>query len=502
MKNRGQALIPVLFVVLILTALAVTMTTTAHREVRAAANQINDTQQYLIARGAIQYAAASLMQATNGGCTYPQLTPPPDTDSNGWTQIGDGWYKVDIIDTSSRVNINIADAATLAKLPPCQTDPSLAANIIDWRDTDDNPTTIQGVTGSESDYYQGLSPAYSAKNAPFDSIEELLLVKGFTPQLLYGVNGQIPTLPVSEVDANGNPISTTRAAKSRQAAGGAGQGASTAIDTTASTTPFSELITTYSKEINYAADGTKRLDVKTASTATLTTLLTNAGVTARDARTLLNTFASQKANVTSLGDLLGKTDGAGGQLVAPWSRAILQKVADNLTVGAAATNDGVLNINTAAPEALATLAGMDQTLYALILQLRQQNTTFTTVNDLFTGSTFTAAQLKTLYGKVCAKSSVYLIRVKVRMSGSARTYAAQAVVELAAPNAATTGQTASQVAQSASNSSSTSAATPPPPVLPSLLQFREVPRSPGWTSWLRAPSLYTNGSSGGSIGSP
>ena len=417
-RNSGQALIPVVFVVLILTALAVTITTTARREMRAASNQIIEAQQYFIARGAIQYAAASLQSATNGGCTSPQLTQPPDTDANGWTQLGDGWYKVDIVDTASRVNINTVDSATLAKLPPCQLDPSLAANIIDWRDADDTATTIQGVTGAESDYYQTLTPPYSAKNAAFDSVEELLLVKGFTPALLYGVNGQIPTLPVSEVDANGNPIApstiASRAAKSRQAAGGAQGAASTAIDTSQSTTPFSELITTYSKELNYAADGTKRIDVKTASNSALTTMLTTAGIAQRDAQRLVTAFAAQKTNVTSLGDLLGKTDGRGRELVSAWPRTTLAKIADNLTVGATPSNVGVLNINTAAPEAMATMTGMDQTLYALLTQLRQQNTNFITVNDLFTGTTFTAAQLRVLFGKVCTKSSVYIIRVRVR----------------------------------------------------------------------------------------
>src|SRR5207248_8062397 len=38
----------------------------------------------------------------------------------------------------------------------------------------------------ESNYYQTLNPPYNAKNGPLDSLDELLLVKGVTPQLLYG----------------------------------------------------------------------------------------------------------------------------------------------------------------------------------------------------------------------------------------------------------------------------------------------------------------------------
>jgi type II secretory pathway component PulK len=57
-------------------------------------------------------------------------------------------------------------------------------SILDWRDTDDSPR----VAGAESDYYQGLNPPYYAKNAPFDNLAELLLVKGVTPEMYWGIS--------------------------------------------------------------------------------------------------------------------------------------------------------------------------------------------------------------------------------------------------------------------------------------------------------------------------
>src|SRR6185295_13171549 len=52
--------------------------------------------------------------------------------------------------------------------------PAIVDGILDWVDRDDNPH----VNGAESDYYQGLTPPYNAKNGPFDDISELLLTKG------------------------------------------------------------------------------------------------------------------------------------------------------------------------------------------------------------------------------------------------------------------------------------------------------------------------------------
>lgn len=54
--------------------------------------------------------------------------------------------------------------------------------IVDWIDTDDK----ESDHGVESSYYQTLEEPYSAKNGPIYNIEELLLIRGITPELFYG----------------------------------------------------------------------------------------------------------------------------------------------------------------------------------------------------------------------------------------------------------------------------------------------------------------------------
>jgi type II secretory pathway component PulK len=56
--------------------------------------------------------------------------------------------------------------------------------ILDWIDVDDQPH----VEGAETEYYQTLTPPYAAKNGPLDDISELLLIKGMTPQIYYGIS--------------------------------------------------------------------------------------------------------------------------------------------------------------------------------------------------------------------------------------------------------------------------------------------------------------------------
>jgi general secretion pathway protein K len=58
-------------------------------------------------------------------------------------------------------------------------------SIVDWYDRNDEV----GLHGAESRYYLDREPSYPAKNGDFDSVEELLLVRGVTPELYYGHDG-------------------------------------------------------------------------------------------------------------------------------------------------------------------------------------------------------------------------------------------------------------------------------------------------------------------------
>lgn len=54
--------------------------------------------------------------------------------------------------------------------------------LIDWLDQGERPEPA----GAESSYYQGLDPPYGCRNGPLRSVEELLLVRGMSRELLFG----------------------------------------------------------------------------------------------------------------------------------------------------------------------------------------------------------------------------------------------------------------------------------------------------------------------------
>ncbi len=164
-------------------------------------------------------------------------------------------------DESARLNINAlveidklqenAGRDLLLGLPGMTED--VADAILDWMDSDDEAREY----GVESDYYQGLSPAYGAKNGPLDTVEELLLVRGVTPQLLFG----------SDTNRNGMVDASEMSPSSGI---GATMPGATTIAPSASATDsslgsmdrgWSGYLTLYSQEKNVTSQGLPRIDL-------------------------------------------------------------------------------------------------------------------------------------------------------------------------------------------------------------------------------------------------
>ena len=88
-NTHGQALVPVILVMLIFTILALSFAGSASREIRASANYMHTVEKSLAAKGAVNYAMAALAQTSKNGATYGVVPPSGDTDSNGWRKMGD-----------------------------------------------------------------------------------------------------------------------------------------------------------------------------------------------------------------------------------------------------------------------------------------------------------------------------------------------------------------------------------------------------------------------------
>jgi general secretion pathway protein K len=108
-------------------------------------------------------------------------------------EINNGYYKLSLNDESGKININtmtdvsgiILNNLLVNSGVEKETAYTIVDSILDWKDADD----LTRLRGAEDDYYMKLPNPYKAKNANFDNLEELLLVKGVTSEILYG-NGE------------------------------------------------------------------------------------------------------------------------------------------------------------------------------------------------------------------------------------------------------------------------------------------------------------------------
>ena len=67
-----------------------------------------------------------------------------------------------------------------------ESDPVAIVNSVkDWLDSGDDDATT-GLSGAESSYYEDLDPPYTSRNGPIQDLNELLMIKGITPQIYNG----------------------------------------------------------------------------------------------------------------------------------------------------------------------------------------------------------------------------------------------------------------------------------------------------------------------------
>jgi DNA uptake protein ComE-like DNA-binding protein len=223
-----------------LASLVLALCRSMRAENMSAANEAAALQADSIERGAEQYVLGMLTQEGE------EVTSVSENAFNA-VQVGDGYFWIlrpqyedsslpvfGLTGESGKVNINNTDFDALSNMPGMEY--TAASSIMDWRDEDNRLER----DGAESDYYLQLPEPYFCKNEPFETVEELLMVRGVTREMLYG-DGTAP--PLGE--------NTGIQVKSLT---------SLTLDSTLQRGMF-DLFTVKSAEPNTAADGKQRINV-------------------------------------------------------------------------------------------------------------------------------------------------------------------------------------------------------------------------------------------------
>jgi general secretion pathway protein K len=197
--ERGIALILVLWVLTLLNVLVLEFCFSMRTETNITRNFKEGTQLYFYAQGGIQRAAAEVIYRSDPAIHNRRQNPEqpegsPEIEAE-WKVDGtpyavafqSGEAQVRVRSESGRISLNNAPDALLRKVMKYFVEVGeerdvIIDSILDWRDADD----LHRLNGAENDYYRSLPEPYDCKNAFFDTVEEMMLVRGVTPELFFG----------------------------------------------------------------------------------------------------------------------------------------------------------------------------------------------------------------------------------------------------------------------------------------------------------------------------
>ncbi len=212
-RSRGIALILVLWVLTLLTVMAVSMTAAQRTETALTDNRIAEARFRASSEAAIAYAMLSFLSPPEEGGQLGMSRGMGQTQND---QTQDAWIpdgtprlwqfdgepvSIAVYNEQSRINLNQAPANLLAALMvalgvPEEDATALADAILDFRDEDD----LTLLNGAEDKDYEDSGRAAGAKDAPFVAVEELQQVLGMTPKLYRAL------APELTVDSDGEQV--------------------------------------------------------------------------------------------------------------------------------------------------------------------------------------------------------------------------------------------------------------------------------------------------------
>lgn len=190
--ERGVALVIVLWIFVFLSVVAANFTLSVREEGWAALRYSEQTAGYYAALAGFEQGLYALLVADQA---VPEAGEQEDVSEPQGEQFGiwfdgvlrHGSYRVRMVDEGGKINLNRVDDQTLRRVltnigigEPLSS--IVADSIMDWRDADN----LHRANGAEKDYYLALATPYTPKDGSFDAVEDLLWVRGISPELYYG----------------------------------------------------------------------------------------------------------------------------------------------------------------------------------------------------------------------------------------------------------------------------------------------------------------------------
>lgn len=192
-SQRGIALLMVLWIITILMVLVISFSLLTKTEANSAFYFREGVQKKFYAEAGIEKALMEIAhrQVYRNQTVVLEGSEVVRIDGRPYiAAIGTGRYIIRLLNESGKININtMTDASGVVLnnllvnlgIPKEQAD-IIVDSMLDWVDGDN----VHRLNGAEDEYYMSLPNPYKAKNGPFEVMEELLLVRGMSPDILFG----------------------------------------------------------------------------------------------------------------------------------------------------------------------------------------------------------------------------------------------------------------------------------------------------------------------------
>lgn len=207
-RQRGIALITVLLILAILTAIAGRLSFSNQIWMSQVGNGVALLQSGQATRAIQDWAGIILLKDDNDYDSMQDVWARPLSP----LPIGNGFVQGYMEDMQARLNLNglldgkgEADREAVRRfkrlLRILELNPGIAEAVVDWMDAD---SVVFGPWGAEDGYYLGMNPPYLSANRHFRDVAELRLVRGVDRAVWHKLEPFVSALPDRAIPVNIN----------------------------------------------------------------------------------------------------------------------------------------------------------------------------------------------------------------------------------------------------------------------------------------------------------
>ncbi len=390
MKRRGAIMVMTLLILTGLVAILAGAAATSRLAFKASVNRMEERRTAIAADAACQYVIATLTTQSKTAITPNDDWVTLGNTGNDRFTYGQESFRIQIVDAASRINLNTVGQAQLTQMNFTE---EQVDSLLDWRAAGQSART----NGAKDAYYNELPQPYNTALRPLNSIDELLLVKGFTAaDLMKTIDQQ------ENASANGTTTTTT-----------------TTSSATGEPTPILyDMITVDSVSNDVGANGQPKLNVN--SNATNMQRLLQLGFPPNLAGAIIQRRITGRP-FTGLGQILA-LPGVNTRTAA--------LILDNLSITGTARVTGKLDLNTVGQDVLNTIPNMTADQVQAIVQ--QQQTGFTSLGQIASLG-ISNRDLQNLADLFSVNTQSFIVRILAQAGGTQKAYEAVISIEDAQP---------------------------------------------------------------------